>query len=47
MPILLLIISITGLVMALAGDGVWDVFSWILMIIPLYVIIRKYFFFKK
>lgn len=45
-PILLGILSITGLVAALVGDGIWDVYSWIALGVPVYYMV-KYLFFQK
>jgi hypothetical protein len=35
-------ITIFGLLSALFGDGLWDTFSWIALVIPLGVIVWKY-----
>ncbi|RYE14117.1 MAG: hypothetical protein EOP51_28675 [Sphingobacteriales bacterium] len=34
-PIILGIISAVGLVSALTGDNIWDVISWVMLLIPL------------
>lgn len=38
MPLLLGLMSIAGLITALVGDDVWDVFSWLTLGIPLVII---------
>jgi len=43
MPILLAVISLGGLISALAGDGIWDVLSWVGLLIPLGLFVRYYF----
>lgn len=43
MPIVLGVLSITGLIAALVGDGIWDVLSWIALAIPVIVMIKYYF----
>jgi hypothetical protein len=34
-PLALALVTVVGLVAALAGDGAWDAFSWIALAIPL------------
>ncbi|WP_343702124.1 hypothetical protein [Chitinophaga sp.] len=47
MPLMLAVLSLAGLIVALAGDGIWDIFSWIGLSIPLYLIIKHYYFRKE
>ncbi|WP_119079181.1 hypothetical protein [Chitinophaga alhagiae] len=47
MPLILAVLSLAGLIIALAGDGIWDIFSWIGLGIPLYLIIKHYYFRKE
>lgn len=46
-PLLIALLSITGLIAALVGDGYWDVYSWIALGIPVIVVIRSYYFAEK
>lgn len=46
-PLLFAVLSITGLITALVGDGVWDVFSWLALGLPLVIIVGYYFYPKK
>ena len=46
-PILVGVLSITGLVGALVGDGIWDVFSWLALGIPLFYMLKFCFFVKE
>ena len=39
MPLLMGILSAVGLLSALLGDGVWDMLSWIALVIPVTVIL--------
>ena len=39
-PLLLTILTLAGLLSALVGTGVWHVFSWVALSIPLLVCIR-------
>ena len=34
-PLALSIITIVGLLSGLLGDGIWDAFSWLLLVVPL------------
>jgi hypothetical protein len=43
-PLLIALLSIAGLVAALVGDGIWDIFSWLALGIPVIIIIRSYYF---
>jgi len=46
MPALMAIITITGLVSAILGTGIWHYISWISLSYPLYIMIkhgRKFF----
>ncbi|HWV65661.1 hypothetical protein [Chitinophaga sp.] len=43
-PLLIALLSLAGLIAALVGDGVWDVFSWIALALPVIIIIRRYYF---
>lgn len=47
MPLLLGAVLLAGLILALATDGLGDVVAWILLLIPLYITIRKYFFSRQ
>jgi hypothetical protein len=38
-PVLLATLSAAGLVLALLGDGLWDVLSWILLAAPIAAIL--------
>ena len=40
-PLILALISIFGLLAALLGTGIWYVLSWIAMIVPLAIIVKK------
>jgi hypothetical protein len=40
-PLLLALITIFGLLAALLGTGIWYILSWIALIIPLAIIVRK------
>jgi hypothetical protein len=40
-PLILALISIFGLLAALLGTGVWYLLSWIALIIPLAIIVKK------
>lgn len=42
-PLALALLSITGLITALVGDGFWDILSWMALGIPLVVIIKNYY----
>ncbi|MFZ4260571.1 hypothetical protein ACFRAE_00905 [Sphingobacterium sp. HJSM2_6] len=45
MPIAIALLSIFGLIIALAGSSIlWDIWSWMALAIPLLLIINKYFF---
>ncbi len=46
-PLLLAVLSITGLITALVGDGYWDAFSWLALALPLAIIVGYYFYPKK
>ena len=37
MPLLIGIVSTVGLASALLGDGIWDVFSWMTLAVPVAV----------
>lgn len=39
MPIVLALLSAMGLLSALFGDGIWDVFSWLSLSAPVVVIV--------
>lgn len=41
-PVILALITATGLLSALFGDGVWDEVSWIAMAVPLAIIFWKH-----
>ncbi len=43
-PLLIALLSLAGLIAALIGDGVWDMFSWIALALPVIIIIRRYYF---
>ncbi|HEY8957016.1 hypothetical protein [Chitinophaga sp.] len=43
-PLLIALLSLAGLIAALVGDGVWDIFSWVALALPLIIIIRRYYF---
>jgi hypothetical protein len=43
-PLLIALLSMTGLIAALVGDGYWDVFSWLALGLPIIIIFRSYFF---
>jgi hypothetical protein len=43
MPLLIAVVSLNGLVAALVGDGLWDVFSWIMLSIPIVLICKHLF----
>jgi len=43
-PLLIALLSITGLIAALVGDNYWDVYSWIALGIPVVIVIRSYYF---
>lgn len=38
MPVVLAVVSAGGLLSALLGDGIWDVFSWVALSAPVIVI---------
>jgi hypothetical protein len=38
-PLALALVTVVGLVAALAGDGAWDAFSWIALGIPLATVV--------
>lgn len=42
-PLLLALLSLSGLMAALIGDGVWDVFSWAALGIPVALMIKYWF----
>ncbi|SEW52870.1 hypothetical protein [Chitinophaga arvensicola] len=46
-PLLVALLSITGLITALVGDGYWDAFSWLALGIPLVMMAGHYFYPKK
>ncbi|RFS26622.1 hypothetical protein DVR12_02205 [Chitinophaga silvatica] len=46
-PILIGLLSIAGLIAALTGDGIWDIFSWITLSIPLFYLFKFCFFSKE
>lgn len=37
-PLVLAVIILVGLLSALLGDGIWNVLSWLLLAIPVFVI---------
>jgi hypothetical protein len=39
MPILLAVITLSGLLFALFGDGLWDAASWIILALPLLILL--------
>lgn len=39
---LIAVLMLFGLLSALLGDGLWDAFSWLTLVIPLAVIVWKY-----
>jgi len=39
-PILLAVITIAGLLFAIMGLGIWHIFSWIALSIPVYVMVK-------
>jgi len=46
MPILMAVITLTGLISAILGTGIWHYISWISLSYPLYIMIkhgRKFF----
>ncbi|QJB30923.1 hypothetical protein HF324_05915 [Chitinophaga oryzae] len=43
-PILLAVLSLAGLIAALVGDGIWDIFSWIALGIPVALMVRYWFY---
>lgn len=46
MPVLLAAFSIAGLLLAIRGTGIWHVFSWVTLCIPIYYMLKhgiKYF----
>lgn len=40
MPILLAAVTIIGLLLAIMGIGIWHILSWIVLIVPVYVMIK-------
>jgi len=38
-PTAIALVIVTGLLSALFGDGVWDAFSWLLLVIPLLLLL--------
>lgn len=40
MPILLAVITITGLLLAIMGTGVWHFSSWVALLVPLYFVMK-------
>jgi hypothetical protein len=42
-PILIALLSFSGLIAALAGDGIWDLYSWIALGIPVALMIKYWF----
>ncbi|HVI43750.1 MAG TPA: hypothetical protein VM802_02720 [Chitinophaga sp.] len=43
-PLLIAALSLSGLITALAGDGIWDVYSWIALGIPVVLMVRYWFY---
>jgi hypothetical protein len=43
-PILIAVLSLSGLIAALAGDGLWDAYSWIALGIPVVLMIKYWCF---
>ncbi|HVU58812.1 MAG TPA: hypothetical protein VHD83_27315 [Puia sp.] len=43
MPLLITIISLGGLLTALAGDGIWDILSWLALSLPVGLAFRGLF----
>lgn len=43
-PLLIALLSITGLIAALVGDNYWDVYSWLALGLPVVIVIRSYYF---
>lgn len=43
-PLLIGLLSITGLIAALVGDNYWDVYSWLALGLPVVIMIRSYYF---
>jgi len=41
MPVFLGIITIAGLLLAIMGTGIWHFFSWIALLVPVYLVIKK------
>ncbi|NML38949.1 hypothetical protein HHL17_17215 [Chitinophaga sp. G-6-1-13] len=39
-PILIAVLTLSGLIAALVGDGIWDIYSWIALEIPVVLMIR-------
>ncbi|WP_316788303.1 hypothetical protein [Pedobacter frigoris] len=39
-PVLLAVVTIIGLLLAIMGLGIWHIFSWVALAIPVYVMIR-------
>lgn len=39
-PLLIGIVSLSGLITALVGDDIWDILSWLTLSIPLLIIAR-------
>lgn len=42
-PLLIFVMIFCGLVVALNGDGIWNMLSWILLGIPIFISIKYYF----
>lgn len=40
-PLILALISVFGLLAALLGTGIWYILSWIALIVPLAIIVKK------
>ncbi len=40
-PTVIALIILAGLLFALFGDGAWDTISWVLLVIPVFVIVCK------
>lgn len=39
-PIILSVVTVIGLLLAIMGVGIWHIFSWIALAIPVYIMIR-------
>lgn len=49
MPIWMALITFIGLTLAILGTGIWHIFSWIALTIPVYIMVKygKRFFISK